>query len=152
MYKQMFIMCGPSGCGKSTLAKKIKDKMDKRLFICKIFSTDDFFVDRYGEYKFEPNKLGYYHEMNRLNVEFHANHCDIIIVDNTNLTRKEREPYIKIAKTYGFHVTVLTPQTSWFNDVDGLLSHTTHGVPKQSIERMLKKYEPFNYLEEVLYI
>lgn len=56
--KIVFIMRGVSGSGKSTIAKELAYPEGV------IHSTDDYFYNEAGEYKFDPTKLSEYHEKN----------------------------------------------------------------------------------------
>ena len=137
-------MCvGVSGSGKSTLANKTAEELRQKhgclVYIC---STDDFFIDATGNYKFDPTKLGYYHKRNRLNVEnLMFSNVSFIIVDNTNLTNKEREPYLNLAKQFDYEVIYLIPDTPWANNAEELTKRNQHGVPLESIKRMLARME-----------
>ena len=61
-----------------------------------------------------------------------------VIVSNTSLTPKERRIYIELAKIYRYKVQVIT-MTNEFQNV--------HGVPPESLERMKKRYIPYDESE-----
>lgn len=78
-----------------------------------------------------------------------------IVVDNTNTTKKEYAPYIRLAKIYGYDVTIVYPESKWwleiapqikdktFTDEDVNVFHKKqkHGVPFETIKRMMSRFE-----------
>lgn len=141
--KKLYILIGCSGSGKSTLAKKTAEQIRKE-YGCLVYihSTDNYFVDVHGNYKFDPSKLGYYHKCNQMDVAASMQwNASFIIVDNTNLTKKERKPYTDLAAQYGYEVEYLYPDTPWVNNAEELAKRNTHGVPLESIKRMLARLE-----------
>jgi len=107
MSKYLIIMQGCSASGKSTIAKAIADSMGG--VIC---SADNYFMQD-GKYCFDASQLGKAHECCRHSVKTGMfNNEPLIIVDNTNCTQKEANPYIEMAKEHGYTVQVVTVQTS----------------------------------------
>ena len=147
--KVLIIMIGISGSGKSTLAKKIADEYMKAGHSVSVNSTDNFFLNKTtGEYEFNPAKLGHYHKMNQtMAMQDMENDVEVVIIDNTNLTPKERKPYIDMAKQYGYNVRAIEPTTAWKHNKEELVQRNKHNVPIEAIERMLDRYVPFNKLE-----
>lgn len=141
--KVMVIMRGAPGSGKSYLAKEIVDATTCDEYCQHIFSSDDFFYDSHGNYQFAPHRLGEVHENNRQRVNHYA--CrgwSPIIVDNTNMKVWEMKSYFDIAMRCGYLVYILEANTSWSKSPGRLAMKNSHGVPKESIERMLNGYEP----------
>jgi predicted kinase len=132
--KILYITRGISGSGKSTLAKSLAPKEN-------IFSTDDLFmVD--GEYKFDPTKLGLYHKMNQERVEdAMIKGISPIVADNTNTQSWEIQPYVKLADKHGYKVELKEPNTPWKFDSKELARRNTHGVPEESIKKMIDRYQ-----------
>lgn len=132
--KVMYITRGISGSGKSTLAKSLAPKEN-------IFSTDDFFMID-GEYKFDPSQLGKYHKMNQNRVEEAIkNGISPIVIDNTNTQGWEIKPYVMLADKYGYAVELKEPNTPWRFDSKELAIKNSHGVPEDSIKRMIDRYQ-----------
>lgn len=132
--KIMYITRGISGSGKSTLAKSLAPKEN-------IFSTDDFFMID-GEYKFDASQLGKYHKMNQNRVEEALkNGVSPIVVDNTNTQGWEIKPYVMLADKYGYIVELKEPNTPWRFDSKELAIKNSHGVPEDSIKRMIDRYQ-----------
>ena len=63
-----------------------------------IFSADNFFVNRNGEYMFDPLKIADAHQYTQNSVILKAKAgWSPIIVDNTNVKSWELQPYIHMA-------------------------------------------------------
>ena len=134
--KKLLLIIGIPGAGKSTLANKIKSE-NPEFANANIWEADMFFMKN-GEYKFNPNILGAAHFWCQKSVENDMKAGKNVIVSNTNLTPKERRPYIKLAKNYGYEVEVRECNGGFKN---------IHGVPETSLERMRKKFKPFEKWE-----
>jgi predicted kinase len=134
-------MRGVPGSGKSTLAKKLAE--DYRLcgYTCEIHSTDNYFmVD--GEYRFNLDLLGTNHVKNQQAVkDAMSRGVEVIIVDNTNLSAKERKKYIDAAVTFNYTTEVHDSTTPWAKNAVECAKRNTHGVPLETIQRMLQKLE-----------
>ncbi len=127
---------GTPGSGKSTLAHKLKGNDGV------VLSTDDFFMID-GEYRWSAEKMGMAHRWNQ-------NRCrdaikreiPIIVVDNTNLVAKEIKPYIDAVKNTDYGVLVVEPYNEHCRNAEVLFQRNKHGVPMETIQRMLAKEEP----------
>lgn len=107
MAKTLFIMQGIPGSGKSTLARNIADKNEAI-----IFSTDDYWYHRVEHdvvYDFDASKLGEAHRWNqeRTAKEMMAKDGGNIVIDNTNIKRKDAQAYFILAKIFGYDVIVI---------------------------------------------
>jgi predicted kinase len=134
--KKLLLIIGIPGAGKSTLANKIKAE-NPEFANANIWEADMFFIKN-GEYNFNPNILGAAHHWCQAKVKSDMILGQNVIVSNTNLTPTERRPYIKLAKEYGYEVEVIECNGGFKN---------IHGVPETSLERMKKKYKPFEKWE-----
>ena len=127
MKNDLILLRGVSGSGKTTLAEVITDKEN----IC---SADDFFMDK-GEYKFDASKLkdahAYCQTKCRLKM---AVGTPLIIVANTFTREWEMKAYYELAKEfkYRIHSVVVENRHGGVNE---------HGVPKESLDAMLKRFE-----------
>lgn len=138
MEKILFIMRGPSGSGKSTTATLLREYVQEPFPIC---STDNFFVDRDGVYRFDASKLKLNHERNRFAVEeLLQQNYPYVGVDNTNVKRWEFQSYVDLAVKYGYTVWIVYPDTEW--DAEILAERNSHGVPLKTIERQISNFEP----------
>jgi hypothetical protein len=92
-------------------------------------------VDNNGNYNWDFNKLGAAHNWCKANVKLDMLSGKNVIVSNTNLTPKERKPYLDLAKEFGYTVEVITCNGGFQN---------IHGVSEESLERMRKRFIPFS--------
>lgn len=142
--KVMIIMRGPPGSGKSTLAESLLRRsclLDRYAATDFLLSTDDYFRTRRG-YEFNPTLLPAAHDWNKERVsEKAARGWSPIIVDNTNTMIWEMMPYVQIAVQHGYILELLEPQTSWCKSASKLAQKNTHQVPRESIQRMLERFE-----------
>ncbi|XP_017102621.2 uncharacterized protein [Drosophila bipectinata] len=142
--KVMIIMRGPSGSGKSTLAESLLRQsrlLDRYAVTDFVLSTDDYFKNRRG-YEFNPTLLPAAHDWNKERVREKAvRGWSPIIVDNTNTMIWEMMPYVQIAVQNGYLLELLEPQTSWCKSASKLAQKNSHQVPRESIQRMLERFE-----------
>ncbi len=132
--KILYILSGIAGSGKTTLAKKMI--MEGKAV--NYFEADAWMTDGYGVYTFDPKRLGYCHNHCKLAVEG----CMIAgyntIQSNTNLRRKDVEPYLALAEHYGYTVVIIILSTNYGN---------IHGVPADKISSMKDLLECFDYTD-----
>lgn len=140
----MYILRGLPGSGKSFLAEQINDKLyyarGRNAVIC---SADQYFCLQDGEYRFDATKLPQAHAwcQGRAYTALEMG-CDVII-DNTNTRLWEMHPYLRMAQDEIGHLFILEPDTEWARDVDECARRNSHGVPRESIQRMLDRWEPY---------
>lgn len=128
--KTLLALRGIPGSGKSSLAKSISFTNG-----APIYSIDSYFEDEAGEYHFDyqKNHLAYKDceaktkQALELGVPF-------VIVDNTFTLDWELEPYIRLAKEFGYRLFVVTVE----NRHGG---KNTHQIPEDQIEKMKGKYK-----------
>jgi len=127
--KQILLLRGTPGSGKSTLAKMIVDND-----YCHK-EADMFFVDRDGNYKFEPSKIKDAHKWCQEEVEFLMKYKHSpIVVSNTFTQEWEMDAYYKLAEEYGYQVHSVVVE----NRHGGV---NTHGVPEDKLEVMKNRFE-----------
>lgn len=147
MERTLYIMRGLPGSGKSTRAKAICDEALRMgangAVIC---STDDFFMVN-GEYRFNRESLGYNHSQNQSRVnELMTQKVDAIVVDNTNIKRRDMQSYLAFAEHHGYAVQeVVIGAESMRADLNTYIKtcheRNTHGVPLETIQRMARTFE-----------
>ncbi|TPX49297.1 hypothetical protein SeLEV6574_g01550 [Synchytrium endobioticum] len=149
--KSLIILRGAPGSGKSHLANSILAHFPYTI----ILSSDDYFYTSAGYYNFNPKELGQAHEWNQQRCRDHLSPSpspSLIVIDNTHMQLWEAKPYVQDAMIYGFHVLALEPNTEWWKsrNVQEMTSKNVHGVPYESIKRMIDRYEEDWTVENVL--
>ena len=148
------IMRGLPGSGKSTLARALVEANDKGCSRSRtpnpdavIVSADDYFMvlREAGEnelvYKFDGAKLGQAHDSCK--AKFTAalrGHVELVLVDNTNVVKRDYEWYVMEALKFGAEVEVITVSTT--ATAAELSKRNSHGVPESTILKMMGKWEP----------
>ena len=128
--KTLYILRGIPGAGKTTLAKSIGAVH---------FEADMYFMVG-KEYKFDVTKLKQAHAWCQDQVRISMKNSDNKIVDlriavsNTFTQEWEMEPYVEMAKEYGFKVFTLIVE----NRHGGV---NQHEVPEDKIELMKNRFE-----------
>ena len=129
MEKNLILLRGLHGSGKSTLAKLLADKD-----YCHK-EADMFFVDRDGNYKFEPSKIKDAHSWCQDEVAFLMKYeHSPIVVSNTFTQEWEMDVYYKMAEKLGYRVTSMIVE----NRHGG---KNEHGVPDDKLETMKNRFE-----------
>ena len=133
--KTVIIMVGLPGSGKSTFIKKLPTAP----VIC---SADNYFETPEGGYNFDATKLGNAHTQcrNKAALAMHQQKPTIVI-DNTNLTDKEREPYETLAEQNGYKILYVVFEPNKQN-IKKLAQRNLHGVEAAKLEVMLKRFRP----------
>lgn len=127
MEKVLIILRGLPGAGKTSFAKM----MWPEAVICE---ADQFF-SMSGEYKFDATKLKEAHEWCREVVRHLMNNGKPqVVVSNTSTTEKEIQPYLDLAKEFGYRVVSLIVENRHGNS-------NVHGVPKETLEKMKNRFE-----------
>lgn len=163
MSKRMIILCGPPGCGKSTRCRElvkqavpdidpddldrvtitgrnVNYKVENKVRVC---SADHHFTSSVGRYEFKAEDLPLAHFMCQLHAYDACEcRCPLVIVDNTNMTARERAIYECLARKFGYELVyeVLGEPENW--DAAELARRNTHGVPEEVIKRRIAAYEP----------
>lgn len=119
---KLTLVRGCPGSGKSTWAKKYAAEIG-----AEHYEPDEFFVNSDGVYVFDRNKLGRYHELNRIRTSKALTEGRDVVVSNTLTTRKEINEYVNIAKRVGCTVEVFRSNADFGN---------VHGVPPETLAAM----------------
>ncbi|XP_035682236.1 NEDD4-binding protein 2-like isoform X1 [Branchiostoma floridae] len=142
--KKLYVLRGCPGSGKSTLAKKLKGNKGV------ILSTDDFFMKK-DKYEFDPSQLGDAHAWNKDRAELAMKvGMTPVIIDNTNTERWEMKPYVVLGVKYGYMIEIREPNTPWKFKVGELSRRNSHGVSKETIRKMLDRYEKNVTVESIM--
>ena len=127
---RLYILRGLPGSGKSTFAKKMIDKKMADVH----FEADMFFVDRNGQYRFDPSKLGSAHRWCENNVKRALESGKNVVVSNTFTTLKEMKPYIDYCRENGYPFMVVRLNTQY---------KSIHAVPEKSIMKMKTRFQDY---------
>lgn len=147
-------MRGIPGGGKSTKARELAIEHIKNggssVVIC---STDDYHMED-GAYVFKRDKLGEFHQKNQMRAYDHCrNGIELVIIDNTNIKRRDMTVYISNAQSAGYTIEevivgeeFLVPNMdmephSFTGYIDVCAQRNTHGVPREAIERMARSFQ-----------
>lgn len=139
---QVIVLQGVPGSGKTAVAKDfVRRHPDLR---CVIVSADDFFVERGGgTYAFDVTLLTQAHAACfRQFVLALQQGVDVVIVDNTNSTAWEMEPYMLGAEAFGYNATYwrvsCDPEVAAARNIHDVPVHVVHAIH----ERMLNEKLP----------
>lgn len=123
------IVRGLPGSGKSYFANQIGKTLGH-----KVHTTDDFFVDKEGKYKFDPSKIGQAHEWNQKRTKEALGRGESVVVPNTSTMRWEIEPYLKMAGETKAGTSIFHTKYPGKN---------IHGVPDEALAKMTSRWEPY---------
>ena len=124
MNKVLIIVRGIPGSGKTSFAS---------FFGKAICCADDYFVHD-GEYKWKGENIGKAHEWcQRKCRRFMKAQLEQIVVANTNTTEREMQPYMDLARQFGYMVyTVIVENRHG--------SASVHGVPEATLDKMKSRF------------
>lgn len=126
MNKILYIVRGIPGSGKSTLAKSLGGIH---------FEADMFFLDENSDYKFDITQIKEAHEWCKNSIKGAMRSGEKkVVVSNTFTQEWEMEPYINMAKDYGYKVFTLVVE----NRHGG---KNIHDVPEEIIDKMKDRFD-----------
>jgi len=103
-------------------------------------ATDTWFMVN-GVYKFDGSKLGEYHAACLEAAKVAMSEDKRVWVHNTFSCRWEMEPYLVLAKKFGYRVDVIDLYDGGLTDEE-LCERGEHGVPIEGIAEMRGRWEP----------
>lgn len=129
----VFIMRGIPGSGKSAVAAHIAGER------AAIASADHYFEKKSGGYRFDHKQLGAAHDHCKQEfLEFIRNKERCIVVDNTNVQRRDYFYYEKVARQNGYAVVTVVIEEQ---DPNTCYRRNAHGVPFETVQRMAKEFQ-----------
>ena len=151
---KLILMRGIPGGGKSTRARELAvEHMASGGSSVAICSTDDFHMEG-GQYVFKRHMLGEFHTKNQFRAyDLMKNGIELVIIDNTNIKRKDMMVYKSNAGACKYQVEevivgeeFLVPSMdmdphAFISYVDMCAARNTHGVPRDAIDRMARSFE-----------
>ena len=122
----LILIRGVSGAGKSTIAPMFKNAV--------LVSTDDFFLDEYGDYVFDANSLVINHQKCQLAVDMMMQDKEeLIVVHNTFTADWEMDAYFDLARKYGYAVHTIIVENRHG-------SKNVHDVPQDVIKAQTERF------------
>ena len=122
--KTLIILRGIPGSGKTSFAS----------FLGKaVCCADDYFVHD-GEYKWKAEDIGKAHGWcQRKCRRFMKAQLEQIVVANTNTTEREMQPYMDLARQFGYMVYSVIVENRHGNA-------SVHGVPEATLDKMKARF------------
>ena len=122
----LILVRGVSGAGKSTIAPMFKNAV--------LVSTDDFFLDEYGDYVFDANSLVINHQKCQFAVNMMMqDNEELIVVHNTFTADWEMDAYFDLARKHGY-----TIHTMIVENRHG--SKNVHDVPQDVVKAQIERF------------
>jgi predicted kinase len=169
----MFIMVGVPGSGKSTATSAILSaygaastlsdtihaqnvkRTPREISVC---SADDYFITENNEYVFDATKLHAAHTQSQNKARYGCMKKSVVVIDNTNLTHKERASYERIALEYEYDIAHVCIKIPMFSETKikevslELEKRNKHGVPSEKITLMISKltYPEAHFIKDEL--
>jgi len=122
----LILVRGVSGSGKSTIAPMFENAV--------LVSTDDFFLDEYGEYIFDANSLVINHQFCQLAVRMMMQDDEkLIVVHNTFTADWEMDAYFDLAREHGYAVHTIIVENRHG-------SKNVHDVPQDVVKAQKERF------------
>jgi len=122
----LILVRGVSGAGKSTIAPMFKNAV--------LVSTDDFFLNEYGEYVFDANSLVINHQFCQLAVSMMMkDEEELIVVHNTFTADWEMDAYFDLARKHGYAVHTIIVENRHG-------SKNVHDVPQDVVKAQIERF------------
>lgn len=137
---KLFVVRGLPGSGKSHLARQIHNDIRRLGLPVVVCSADDAMMQD-GKYVFRPELLRVAHFLCQHKAANAMERQEWVIVDNTHCQKWEYEIVTHLARQGGYTVEIVEPQTSWAKNPEECAVRNTHGVPLETIQKMLARWE-----------
>jgi predicted kinase len=144
---------GLPGSGKSTLAAQLLRENAATGNGGLILSTDDFFIDADGVYRFDRTKLQDAHAWNEARArQAMSEGRSPVIIDNTHVERWTAKPYVEMGLAHEYTITVHEPETPWWQErrLQEMAERNRHGVMLDTIASMADRFESNFTIEAIL--
>lgn len=132
----LVLLRGLPGAGKTTFGKMYSTQLAMAgIPVAGPFEADQYFDNaETGHYEFDASKLGAAHaQCQQKTLEaFHRN-TKFIVVSNTFTTEREVNPYLEMAKKFGYDVISLVVENRHGEE-------SIHNVPEEAMDRMRSRF------------
>lgn len=142
--KMVVLMRGLPGCGKSYFTNELVERASALGIESAVCSANRYFYDEQGRYQFNPYDLVDNHRRCFEEFEQHLNGLpQLIIVDNTNITKNEIDPYVRAVdrrsdvKLHSFRFKCRNEEEAAVQCLRGI-----HYVPLRTV---LRRYQEYTY-------
>ena len=136
--KVLFLIRGLPGSGKSSIVKLLKEKYTGKSVVC---SSDDFWIQEDGSYKWCKEKLSEAHEWCQAKARDACKaNTPVVIIDKTNVKRSEWDFFVEVANLNSYTVVLVSPKTPWCLDAVELAKRNVHSVPVEAVEVKKKDF------------
>lgn len=125
----LVLIRGLPGASKSTTAKNVYVPLGYLHY-----EADMYFINKDGEYKFNPALIGKAHGWCKHETELALCENFNVVVSNTFTQLWEMKEYIDMAKKYGAELEVIHCTGNYTN---------VHGVPEEALQKMRKRWQPY---------
>lgn len=144
--RKVLILQGVSGSGKTSFCERYKEKNPNTIVV----SADDHFVGQDGKYRFAPDQLGLAHAkcFAKFMAALAEDSIDTVIVDNTNASALEMNPYVLSVAAANVVREPLDPiafriLTFEVSDLNTCFNRNQHGVPLKGIKAQDERIREF---------
>lgn len=142
---KMIIVRGLPGSGKSSLAYTLWCRFENAYLNYRgkkavILSTDEV-VTASDVYLWSPRTIAASHKMNQEKCRTACERGLNVIVDNTNITLKEMQPYIDIAEEFNYEFKIKEPDTWWRYNIEECHRRNGHDVPLEVVQNMSHRWQ-----------
>lgn len=132
--KKLVIIRGIPGSGKSTHASGLIKAYQSEGRTTAHFEADMFFTHEDGSYHWNPKQIGFAHQWCQNKVREALQNCDVVIVSNTSVKKKDVDIYVKIAEEAGAKYDIYRMFGQYPN---------VHAVPAETVQKMLESFEDY---------
>lgn len=127
---------GVAGSGKSTVADYLVRNLAPESW--KRYSADDLFTDpETGEYRYDAARQKEAHNLCLRTLVTDLVECrfPVVLVDNTNTTQAELQPYAALAEAFGYDFLIV----EIYADPGVAACRNRHGVPREAVFRQYQR-------------
>lgn len=132
--KKLVIIRGVPGSGKSTHANSLIKAYQSEGRTTAHFEADMFFTHEDGSYHWNPKQIGFAHQWCQNQVREALKTCDVVIVSNTSVKKRDVDVYVNIAKEAGAEYDIYRMFGKFKN---------VHAVPAETVQKMLDSFEDY---------